>query len=157
MPTRRKSTSQRRAPASVKAAGKKAAPKKSASPPAKQGLDAFARKIVRATADPSKFSIQELYTVDCESVEANGDAAHGHEGLQKKGQRWEQMQKGVRWKTRNVFLGKGVICIEWDAEVTLNDGRTVKLLEIAVHEIKGGKIARERYYYNPMALMPPQS
>ena len=67
------------------------------------------------------------------------------------------MQKGVRWTARHVLTGKNVVCIEWDAEVTLNDGRTAKLVEVAVHEIKGGKIARERYYYNPMALMPPQS
>ncbi len=158
MPTRRKSTSQRRVPASAKAAGKKkAARKKPSSPPAGRGLDALARKIVRAATDLSKATIQELYTADCESAEAAGDPAHGHEGLEKKLQQWEQMQNGVRWKTRNVLIGKNVICIEWDADVTLNDGRTVKLLEVAVHEIKGGKIARERYYYNPMALMPPQN
>jgi hypothetical protein len=29
--------------------------------------------------------------------------------------------------------------------------------EVAVHEIKGGRIARERYYYNPMALAPAAS
>jgi ketosteroid isomerase-like protein len=157
MPTRRKSTSQRRAPASAKTTRKKAARKKSASPPAGRGLDALARKIVRAATDLSKATIQELYTVDCESAEATGNPAHGHEGLEKKLQQWEQMQKGVRWKTRNVLIGKNVVCIEWDADVTLNDGRTVKLLEVAIHEIKGGKIARERFYYNPMALMPPQN
>ncbi len=157
MPIRRKSTSKRRTSASVKTKGRKTARKKAAALPAKQGLDALARKIIRATVDPSKFSIQELYTADCESVEASGDTDRGHEGIQKKLQRWEQMQKGVQWKARNVFLGKGVICIEWDADVTLNDGRTVKLPEVAVHEVKGGRIARERYYYNPMALMPPQT
>jgi len=26
-----------------------------------------------------------------------------------------------------------------------------------VHEINGGKIARERFYYNPMVLMPPRT
>jgi len=155
MPTRRKATSQRRARASAKAARKKSTRTKSARRPAAQGLDAVVRKIVRATTDPSKFSIPELYTADCESQEASGDVEHGHEGLQKKMQRWEQMQKGTKWKARSVFLGKGVICIEWDADVTLNDGRTVKLPEVAIHEIKGGKIVRERYYYNPMALMPP--
>lgn len=155
MPTRRKSPStKRRAPASTKA-GKKAAPKKSAHPQAGQGLEALARKIIRAATDPSK--IRELYTPDCSSVEAGGDAAHGYEGLEKKLAQWEQMQKGVRWKARHVFLGKNIISIEWDAEVTLNDGRTVNFPEVAIHEIKGGRIARERYYYNPMALMPPPS
>jgi hypothetical protein len=30
----------------------------------------------------------------------------------------------------------------------------VSLPEVAVHEVKNGKIATERYYYNPMALAP---
>jgi ketosteroid isomerase-like protein len=38
----------------------------------------------------------------------------------------------------------------------MRDGRTVKLQETAVHEIKNGKIQSERYYYNPAALAPPQ-
>jgi len=33
----------------------------------------------------------------------------------------------------------------------------VKMPEVAVHEINGGKIARERFYYNPMVLMPPRT
>ena len=41
--------------------------------------------------------------------------------------------------------------------VTATDvlGRTVKLREIGVHEIRDGKISIERFYYNPMALAPP--
>jgi hypothetical protein len=62
------------------------------------------------------------------------------------------MQKGSKWTPRNVLLGRNLICVEWDADVTLNDGRVVKLQEVAVHEIKGGKIQNERYYYNPTAL-----
>jgi hypothetical protein len=153
MPTRRKPTAKRKS----KPAGKKTTRKKSARPAAGPSPEALARKIIAVTTDPSKFKIHELYTEDCESTEVAGDVDRGHEGIEKKYQRWEQMQKGVRWKARHVLIGKNVICIEWDADVTLNDGRAVKLLEVAVHEIKGGKIARERYYYNPMALMPPQS
>ena len=155
MPTRRKSTAKRKASSSGKAKG--TTRKKSARPAAGQGLDALARKIVAATLNPSKFKVQEFYTPDCESMEANGQVEHGHDGIEKKIEQWEQMQKGVRWTARHVLAGKNVVCIEWDADVTLNDGRTAKLVEVAVHEIKGGKIVRERYYYNPMALMPPQN
>jgi hypothetical protein len=45
-----------------------------------------------------------------------------------------------------------VIVIEWDMEVTLRNGRTLSLSEIAVHETRGGKIASERYYYDPTVL-----
>jgi hypothetical protein len=31
----------------------------------------------------------------------------------------------------------------------------VQLREVGVHEIKNGKIQRERFYYNPLSLAPP--
>ena len=118
-------------------------------------LDALARKFVRATHRPETFVIAEFYTPDCVSIEAVGEIDRGHTGIEAKLKRWDAMQKGVKWKARNVFTGKNVICIEWEAEVTLRDGRVVQLPEVAVHEIRGGKIARERYYYNPLVLAPP--
>jgi len=79
----------------------------------------------------------------------------GLAGLEAKGKRWAQMQSGATWTAKHVWVGSNTICIEWDATVKLRDGRTVKLPEIAVHEIKNGKILNERFYYNPMALAPP--
>ena len=35
-------------------------------------------------------------------------------------------------------------------------GEVMKIPFVTVHEVKNGKIVAERYYYNPMALMPPQ-
>lgn len=158
MPARRKKSAVRRKRARKAARPHAAAHKAAAKAAAKAGgLEAFARKILRATLDPRKFVIADLYTRDCESTEASGDVARGHEGIQKKLDQWEQMQKGMKAKARHVVLGRNVICIEWDNDVTLNDGRTVKMREVAVHEIKGGKIHRERYYYNPMSLMPAQT
>jgi hypothetical protein len=136
----------------------KAKPKRrSARKPSKAGgIDALARRIVRATNLP-EFPLRELYAEGAVSEEATGDVARGLAGLEDKLRRWEQMQSGTRWKARNVWSRGNTICIEWDAEVTLRDGRTVQLKEVGIHEIKGGKIAAERFYYNPMALAPPPS
>ena len=150
------------------AARKKSAPKKSpprkkpaarqapaaASRPAGNPLEAVARRIVNATLDPSKFVVADLYTADCVSEEAAGPPVHGHAGIEQKGKQWESMQQGTKWRPRNVFAGRSTVCIEWNCDVTLRDGRVVKLNEVAVHEIRDGKIARERYYYNPAALGP---
>ena len=156
MPARR---SKRRKTAVRSKAARKPARKPTSRKPAKRtassSLDALARKFIRATNRPEAFVIADLYTPDCVSVEAAGGAHQGHAGIEAKGKQWEAMQKGTKWKARNVFTGKNVICIEWDAEVTLHDGRVVKMPEVAVHEIRGGKIARERYYYNPLVLGPP--
>ena len=99
--------------------------------------------------------VADLYTEDAISEEATGDVSRGIAGLEEKLKRWEQMQAGTRWTARNVWTGPKTICIEWDAEVNLRDGRTVKLREIGVHEIRDGKISIERFYYNPMQLQAP--
>ena len=149
--------SKRRKPATGRKPARKKASRKAGKRAASGSLDALARKFVRATHRPETFVVAELYTPDCVSAEAAGNVDRGHAGIEAKAKRWAAMQKGTRWTARNVFTGKNVICIEWDAEVTLHDGRVVKLPEVAVHEIQGGKIARERYYYNPMLLAPPSS
>jgi ketosteroid isomerase-like protein len=141
----------RRAPARKKSVAKK----KVAAPP--PGLEGLARKIVRMSQGPSfgAAEIRELYAPDATSVEASGATAQGYSGLEAKMKGGEQMAAAMVSKPRNVWTGRNTICIEWDSAVTMRDGRTVQLHEIAVHEIKNGKIQSERYYYNPAALAPP--
>ena len=99
--------------------------------------------------------LRALYNEDASSQEANGNVDRGLGGLEQKGKRWAQMQTGTTWKAVNVWVSRDSICIEWDATVNTRDGRTVSLHEVAIHEIKNGKIQNERFYYNPMALAPP--
>ena len=49
--------------------------------------------------------------------------------------------------------GNGV-AIEWDARVVTRGGKTVEWSEVAIHQIRGGKIVAERYYYDPQQLAP---
>jgi ketosteroid isomerase-like protein len=153
--SKRRKPAARRKPARKPA--RKPTPRKTAKRAAAGSLEALARRFIRAAQRPETFAIAEIYTPDCVSIEAVGNVDRGHVGIEAKMKRWEAMQTGGKWTPRNVFIGKNVICIEWDAEVTLRDGRVVRLPEVAVHEIAGGKIARERYYYNPLVLAPPVS
>ena len=138
----------RRAPAKKPAAARKAAA---------PGLEGLARKIVRLTQGPTfgAAEIRELYNPDAVSIEASGASSQGYGGLEDKMKGWEQMAASMVSKPRNVWTGRNTVCIEWDATVSMRDGRTVQLREVAVHEIKNGKIQSERYYYNPMDLAPP--
>jgi ketosteroid isomerase-like protein len=132
----------------------KGAPKKTAA----ASLEALARKIVRIT-ESGQFEeaiLRALYSEDCTSEEGTGQVDRGHAGLAQKNERWAQMQSGGQWKARNVWVGRDTICVEWDATVNMRDGRTVNLREVAVHEIRDGKIHGERYHYNPLVLAPPQ-
>ena len=147
----KKKRSAKKSSRSKKRAKKSAAVKPSATSP-----DSLARKIVRMTQQPNfaPADLRLLYTDDCTSHEGTGQVDRGIAGLEDKLKRWDQMQSGTTWKAKNVWVGRTTICIEWDATVNTRDGRTVKLPEIAVHEIKNGKIQNERFYYNPMALAP---
>ena len=144
----------RRKPARKKTASKPA--RRKAAPPRVSALEPLARKIVQVTTgDPSQFSFAELYAEGATSTEATGETVTGFAGLEQKLRQWESMQEHTVWKPLNVFLNPDTICIEWDAEVKFRDGRVVNLREIAVHDVKNGKIVAERYYYNPMTLAPP--
>jgi hypothetical protein len=149
---KRSSKKPARAKSARRAPAKKAAPKQRA-----PGLETLAKKIVRMSQGPSfgAAEIRELYHPDAVSVEASGATATGYAGLEEKMKGWEQMTASMVSKPVNVWCGRQTICIEWDSTVTMRDGRTVQLRETAVHEIKNGKIQRERYYYNPSALAPP--
>jgi ketosteroid isomerase-like protein len=138
---------QKARPAKARKTGKRAARK------AAPSLAAVARKIVRATQQPD-FPFVTLYAPECTSAEPRGEPARGHAGIHEKGERWKLMQTSAKWTARNVWTGKNTVCIEWDGEVQLRDGRSVTLREIAVHEIKDGKILHERFYYDPSALAP---
>jgi ketosteroid isomerase-like protein len=135
-----------------KASARAARPKAAAG--SGSALAAFARKIVRATQDPSLLDLRDLYAEGCVSREATGNVDTGFAGLEAKNRRWEAMQERSEWKPRKVWSDGNAICIEWDATVYMRDGRVVPFAEVAVHEVRDGKIVAERYYYNPMALAP---
>ena len=148
----------------VRRAGAKKSVKKAARKPALRAkrpdpaaaLAAFARKVLKMTSDPAA-DFSAIYAENVVSEEASGQTYQGLAGLAEKGKGWEQMQEGTEWTARCVSLDPraGVICIEWDAIVKLRGGPTVSLREVAVHEVKNGKIVAERYYYNPAAMAPP--
>ena len=137
-----------------KAAAKKSSPKQAAA----SGLEALAEKIVRMSQLPhfGPAEVRELYHADAVSVEGNGNSVTGHAALDDKMKGWHAIMLRMVSTPRNVWTGGNTICIEWDSTVTMRDGRTVQLQETAVHEIRGGKIQSERYYYNPATLAPPQ-
>jgi ketosteroid isomerase-like protein len=148
----------RRKPAPKKSpARKKSAAAKTSQRAATPRLARLAQKIIHLTQGPSfgAAEIRELYNADASSIEASGAVAKGHAELEVKMKGWEQMTAGMESHPRHVWTGPYTICIEWDSTVTMRDGRTVQLREVAVHEIKNGKIQNERYYYDPMALAPP--
>ncbi len=153
-PARKKAASARRT--ARKKTARQAAPKRKPAEPRETPEAALVRRILAAAADPSKFDIADLYTLDCVSIEGNGMRVEGHAGLRAKVAEWQAGLESSTWEARHVFTRPGAIAIEWDAQIKFKDGRSVRMNELAVHELRGGKIAAERYFYDPAALAPSE-
>ena len=158
--TRAKKTTTKRKASAAKATtkrafAKKVVKKKAAPKPKTPAIETLARKIVKAAQDASAFSIEALYDEAARSFESgDSEPVVGHEGLRQKLAHWEEMlgEATTQWTPRNVFTKRNTICIEWDVVIKTESGNEVRFPEIAIHEVKGGKIAEERYYYDRAVL-----
>jgi ketosteroid isomerase-like protein len=117
------------------------------------GLDAIAKRIVAATTSNDEAATLALYADNCESTEMGQPPVTGVDGIKRKFEGWRAMTTNASFTPRTVAVSGNTIVIEWRGTVTLAaSGKTVQMDEVAVHEIAGGKIVRERYYYDPSTL-----
>ncbi len=116
-------------------------------------MRALARHIVDVSLSNDDEAILGLYAADIESSEAGQPPAVGIEALRAKFAGWRSMTTDNVFEPRRVVVDGTVIVIEWLGRVTLAaSGRQAEIHEVAVHEIRNGKIAREAFFYNPAAL-----
>jgi ketosteroid isomerase-like protein len=145
----------------AKKPAKKAAPaakrKAAAKAPARRFTPAeeLANRILAAMDDEKNLDLGKFYTEDVVSVEPAGGSLTGLQSLRSKLAGWLAGLRSSNWKARHVFVSKNAVCIEWEADLVMKDGRQITLSEVAVHELRGEKICKERFYYDPRALMPP--
>jgi ketosteroid isomerase-like protein len=144
-------------PSAPRAARSKAAPAKAPakSPRSVPSAEQIAQQLVKLTRSNGPYDLEALYTDDCISREASGEPTRGRAALEAKFRGFEAMVKSQRWKAQQIFVKGDTICIEWHGELELTDGRRVVLDEVAIHELIGGKISSERFYYDPSVLAPP--
>jgi len=118
-----------------------------------RSLRELAQRIVDLTVANNDEASLALYRDDIESKEANNPASHGIEAIKQKFAMWRGMVSDSAFTPRSVVADGNTIVIEWEGRVTLSaSGRVAELNEVAVHEIVGGKIAKERFYYDPSVL-----
>lgn len=133
------------------AARKKAAPKGA---PSLADLRRIARSVVTSTSVMDERRMMSLYadSIESEEVVAGSRPVLGIEALRNKGEVWDKRVSDARWHARNLWCDGQTVIIEWEAHLTLKGGRKALHREVAIHEIRNGKIARERYYYDPAQL-----
>lgn len=140
------------------AADKTTAKKKAATPrgaPTLTDLRRIARSIVTSTSVMDEKRMMSLYSesVESEEVTAGSRPSRGLESLKKKGEGWDRRGSDAGWHARNLWCDGQTIIIEWEAQISVKPGgRKVPHREIAIHEVRNGKIVRERFYYDHSAL-----
>jgi ketosteroid isomerase-like protein len=118
-------------------------------------MQALARRIVDVTVGHDDDASLALYADDVESIEMGQPPMRGIDAIRQKFQMWRGMTTDASFRPRSVVVDGNAIVIEWVGTVTLaGNGKTVTLDEVAVHEIRNGKIVRERFYYDPSQLRP---
>lgn len=121
--------------------------------PSLADLRRIARSIVTATSVADEKRMLSLYADSVESEEAGQLPTYGIEAIKQKSEQWGKMVSDARWHARNLWADGQTVIIEWEAQLTLRPGNRKALFrEIAVHEVRNGKIVRERYYYDPSIL-----
>lgn len=114
---------------------------------------ALAQQIIDVTLADRDEDILALYAESIESAEAGQPPQVGLEALRAKYAGWRAMTSATAFEPRRVAVDGNVIVIEWLGRITLAaSGRQVDMHEVAVHEVKNGKIVREAFYYNPAVL-----
>lgn len=114
---------------------------------------ALAQRIIDVTLTDRDEEILALYADDIESSEAGQPPQVGLAALRAKYAGWRAMTSATAFEPRRVAVDGNVIVIEWLGRVTLAaSGRQVDMQEVAVHEVRNGKIVREAFYYNPAVL-----
>jgi len=139
----------------VKAPKKKAdkSPKEKKKGAAGNKVRVLADRIIDLTSSDHGDDFFDIYADDVESIEMNQPATVGLDAIRQKLEGWNNMVSNPKFTAKNVWVDGNTIIVEWVGDVTLNaSGKQATLREIAIHEIKGGKIQRERYYYDPQAL-----
>lgn len=116
-------------------------------------LESIARRIVRAARDFNSVKLEDLYDPECISTEpGGGPPAEGLAAIADKARSFEALIESAEWKPRRQWLRPHAIAIEWEAKIRLKSGREVAFEEVAVHDIRRGRIVSERYYYDPAVL-----
>jgi ketosteroid isomerase-like protein len=146
-------TGAKKAAAKTKKTKPKAAAAGPKGAPTLADLRRIARSIVTATSVADEKRMLSLYADSVESEEAGQMPTYGIEAIKQKMEQWNKMVSDSRWHARNLWADGQTVIIEWEAQLTLRPGaRKTLFREVAIHEIRNGKIVRERYYYDPSSL-----
>lgn len=101
-------------------------------------------------------AVQELYATNVVSVEPKGAPMELVEGIDavigKTEHFFNMVQEFHAGYTTDPVVGGDHFSVAMGMDVTTKEGVRMRLDEIAVYEVKDGKVVREEFFYAPMTL-----
>ncbi|WP_299526378.1 nuclear transport factor 2 family protein [Winogradskyella sp.] len=94
---------------------------------------------------------QELYSPEITSIEMQEPMkeVHGFEGIQKKGQWWNENFEVHGVEVSDPLVGDNHFSVRFWMDTTHKpSGQRSQMSEIAVYEVKDGKILKEQFFYD---------
>ena len=96
---------------------------------------------------------QQLYSPDIVSIENDGTAegalVKGFEGIQQKGEWWKENFEVHSTEVSEPLVAENWFSVRFDMDTTHRpSGQRSKMSEIAVYEVKDGKIVKEQFFYD---------
>lgn len=91
----------------------------------------------------------ELYASDVESIEADGQTAKGMEGIGAKNEWWFSTFDVLSWDIEGPFPhGENAFAYIYDIRTKSRaTAEENAIREVAVYDVRDGKIVRERFFY----------
>lgn len=114
----------------------------------------IANKLVSACkAGDFETPYQELYSPKIVSIENDGKGegayVEGYEGIQQKGEWWKENFEVHGTEVSEPIVADNWFSVRFDMDTTHRpSGQRSKMSEIAVYEVKDGKIVKEQFFYD---------
>lgn len=100
-------------------------------------------------------AINNFYSPDVVSVESMGNEEmpremRGIDAIRQKNQWWGENNTVHSASADGPFVSDGKFAVNYNYDVTFKPtGQRMKMEEMALYTVKGGKVVREQFFYNP--------
>lgn len=94
---------------------------------------------------------EKLYSPEITSIEMTEPMkeVHGMEGIQKKGEWWRENFDVHATEVSDPLIGDDHFCVRFYMDTTHKpSGQRSEMNELAIYQVKDGKIVREQFFYN---------
>jgi len=92
----------------------------------------------------------DYYQPDVLSVEADGEAFHGMEGITKKNAWWDSTFEMHSMDVEGPYPHGDSFALKFGMDITeRKSGQRSQMSEIAVYKLRDGRVAEERFFYVP--------